>query len=554
MKNLTYGRAILLGLATLLLGGGCGGGGGGSAGDAQSGTTSPPEPTRLSVIDSTPDGSGSTVDATRAGIRFVHPGFADLRLSNSGACVSDKVARRDLTGLANSEFDALFEHVFDCSPLTSNQSVEVEKRGERGGVEYVVSHDFTHAGMGSGELVGLGAINVSPAEIASSFQSYLTGELFNELDLPFDQRLLVVAAAIEAIAGWTNLSDPQTTQGVVARRVSYPAADPFGAATSAVTGLVVSPAVASTSPRRGVVVLAHSTGSTPGDLELSNAWYLLANLLASHGYLVVAADNWGRGGTSEFPETYLLGFRTAQNNINLVRSVVRDDDFAQFLPGGTVTPLILVGYSQGGHSVMGIWHQLSLSAASDLEVIEIYAGGGPYNLYSTFNGVMQFLSDNCIDDAYCINVDEAVTVPFATNRILPGVLEYTESGYTLDDIVSEGDLATDFIDDYSSGDASADSLKMLLQLNSYTNITNLIEVYAPAAQLHLYHAPQDLLVPYANQIELTALFSGHVSTTTHEDICSGTVYEAIATVTDVVGVIHSICGIAMVNHVVGQLR
>ena len=533
----------------------CGGGGGGSSGS----NSSPPltrVTTELTVLDASPDAAVSMLDIQRAAVRLAHLGYTDASLTSQGDCVGLGSARRSVRDLSDPDFDSLDEHLFSCSEVVDNSTVQLQMSADRGANETVlVQHTFGTAIRTMDNLVRQDTINLSPASLQIVFQDYLSGLLFNELGLPFDERLQVISGGLALIENWANLSDPQPEFAVVANRVSYAAADPLGNVSSATTGLVVRPQMGATPPTpRPIILLAHATGSTPGDLDPANAWYLLANLLASYGYLVIAPDNWGRGGTNDQDETYLMGHRTAENNLNLVNAVVSSADYEDLVPVADPLPLILIGYSQGGHTAAAILHQL-LTGQSDRYVLEgFYAGGGPYNLYATFAGVMQHLAGQCAGDAYCSTVDEAVTVPFATNRILPGLLRYTNTDLDLDDVVQGDMIAQSFVEGFTNNAASLDRLKAMLQLNSFTNLTNAQMIYASGLPtLNLYHAPLDRLVPFQNQLDWQAVLTG-ADVIEHTDICDGADWQNITLLTNTVGVIHSLCGIAMMDHVVGQLR
>ena len=126
-------------------------------------------------------------------------------------------------------------------------------------------------------------------------------------------------------------------------------------------------------PRDKMIVLMHATSSTPSEQDPADAWFILANQFASRGYLVVAADNYGRGGTAEAPETYLLANRTARNTHHLVTAVMNNNTYDSVYDGNAVT---IIGYSQGGHSAIAYYQHLA-SHQTNIDVQEVYAGGAP---------------------------------------------------------------------------------------------------------------------------------------------------------------------------------
>ena len=139
-----------------------------------------------------------------------------------------------------------------------------------------------------------------------------------------------------------------------------------------------------------------------------------------------------------------------------------------------------------------------------LDISGVYAGGAPHNLFQTVRGVLSYLDDSC-ENAYCEYVDEDTTVPFATDRILPALLSYTDTELTVDDLVIDDQLTATFISGFLSNDAKYDTLKALLQLNSFTGINNIDVLSGSNTEINLYHSNYDRLVPVANTNELFAL-------------------------------------------------
>ena len=96
---------------------------------------------------------------------------------------------------------------------------------------------------------------------------------------------------------------------------------------------------------------------------------------------------------------------------------------------------------------------------------------------------------------------------------------------------------------------------MLLQLNSFTNVINADAAYAQSStELILYHSAYDRLVPEANTSELETLLSPTLSVDYRRALCSSDDYETIFNLTSFVGINHTLCGLAMIDEVVAELR
>ena len=536
----------------------CACGGGGSSGGSSSAPNPPVvAPQILAVVDALPAKQAQNVDPNTNEISVAHYGDADFDLNYSGACNGLTAIRRNLEGLGNAPFTQLIDHKLHCVGLQTNTSVSntIDAQASDGS-RFQVSIDFS-TGVGSGCCINvLDSTNTPRAAVGSAFSDYITGELLQVLDLPQGIDVLALAGIVNLFPDWTHLTQLEPLYGVTTLRVSYPSHDPFGNALDTLTGLIALPELgAGFTPRDEIVVLMHATGSTPGDLQLTNAWYLLANMLAARGYLVIAADNWGRGGTSEQVETYLLANRTAANSLDFVRQVLADESYDELRKLQDPTELTIIGYSQGGHSAVALWHAIVTQQPDNLSVDRVFAGGAPYNLYRTFQGVVEHLNNTCADDAYCRYVNQDTSVPFATNRILPGVLAYTDTGLSLDSVVVGQTLSSEFVSNFVADDPAVDSLKTILQLSSFTNIVNAAQAYQHStAGLTLYHSSYDRLVPEANTQELVDLLTPVQMVDYRAGVCSGEDYANLFALTDFVGLIHSLCGIAMMNDVIGVLR
>lgn len=536
----------------------CGGGGGSSDPEPPTPTPPPTPATQLQTIDALPSASAVTADPNALALSIAHRGYSDFTLTYGGDCNVQKTVRRSLTNLGEDQPNELLDHRFRCPALSTNATQEFSIGAERDNGDLFTTDLSFSTGLANSRTLTVQDTVLSTVDtVNGAFTSYLATGVLPELNLPPAVQLLITANLDVLFDRWVTLAQPNALYNVTAQRVTYSSLDPAGNGTTQLTGLVAFPDTSGTFTKRDqIIVLAHSTSSTPGDLEATNAWFLTANLLAAQGYLVVAADNWGRGDTSAEPETYLLANRTATNSLDLVRAVIADDAYTSFTnDSGDSDNLIIIGYSQGGHSAIALWHNIATQGTENIQVEQVYAGGGPHNLFATFAGVIEHLDDSCNGGEYCRYVDAETTIPFATNRILPGFLNYTDTDLTEADAINADTLASTFVDNFINDDPSLDKLKMLLQLNSFTNILNTDLVYADSnAELLLYHSAYDRLVPEANTDELALLLSPSNSVEYRRALCSSEDYETIFNLTDFVGINHTLCGLAMIDEVVGQLR
>ena len=536
----------------------CGGGGGSTPAPEPPPSNPDLEPTTLVLLDSAPGPGVTNVEPGESTSSFAHLSHSDLSLELSSDCsdFAGTTIRRDLLDLSVTDFDQLLDHKIKCS-LEENTSYTITANGTRSNDAEFTSELFISTGVTNPSgLTVINEFNQPRDTVNDMFIGYIDGAFFEDLDLPSGIESLVRVLVLEiAEANWGNLVDPDSLYDVTSQQVSYLSRHPDGSPSAELTAAITFPVIASASDfvtRDRAIILTHATGSTPGDLDNTDAWYILANLFASRGYLVIAPDNYGRGGTGSSPETYLMANRTALNTLDLVNQVLEDTAYDDVYNG---SDLAIIGYSQGGHSAIGLHLLIETQGPENLSIRETYAGGAPHNLYQTVRGVMQHLDGSCDDGAYCRYVDEDTTVPFATDRIFPGFLSYTETGLLLDDLVTGEDINPDFVTAFLANDPELDDFKAMLQLSSFTQIVSAGDNFSGSnALVHLYHSQFDRLVPFANTSELAAILEPAVTVDFHENRCNSDGYEAIFNLTDKVGVLHTLCGLSVLDNALADFK
>ena len=213
-----------------------------------------------------------------------------------------------------------------------------------------------------------------------------------------------------------------------------------------------------------------------------------------------------------------------------------------------------MGYSQGGHSAVGVWLANQVGDTG-IRVRELYSGGAPHDLYRTFRGSLQLLNGSCDGSPWCPTVDTETILGYLTDRILPPLLAYADIGLERNEVFEGDNLASDFITGMLDGDARYDTLKTMLQLNSFTNIIDPAETVASRdSRIHLYHSPFDRLVPQRNTGDLGDLLSPGFDVTFHDYECDSDLYELISETISRGGVVHVLCGIEMFDEVLKDFR
>jgi len=213
--------------------------------------------------------------------------------------------------------------------------------------------------------------------------------------------------------------------------------------------------------------------------------------------------------------------------------------------------------SQGAHSAVALW-LASAAGTQDTQKVairEVYAGGGPHNLYATFRGALEEIGDRCDGNPWCRSVDGDAIEPYAASRILPAILRYSKVELDLDDVLDDGRLDGAFVNGMLNGEERFDALKTMLQLNTFTNTVGLASALsAESTQIHLYHSPFDRLVPQQNSRDLANALLPGFDATAHFDACDANAFEEIGSLVDKAGVIHAICAFEVFDRVLLDLR
>ncbi len=541
---------------------GCGGGGSNGAGTVQPPAPLPALPTPVPLSDAIP-AAGTTVDPSTSGLNIVQIADADWRFDYTGECGPTGVAvRHALTDLSGSGDDReVVDHKLDC-PLRPGAAYEVRVDATGGeGDRYRTELEFTSdAERAASGITVLDETTLSRSDVDGLFQRYVVDGVLDEIDNPIIGSLVALIVAEIAEQAWTELGRTESTYGTMSEAVSYASRSPSGA-TATLSGLVAMPDVGDApdyQPPGRIVVLTHGTGSTPSRLSPDDGWYVLANLLAGRGYLVIAPDNWGRGVSSapDRPETYLMANRTANSALDMIRAVLADGRYEAFHDAVETVPAAVVGYSQGAHSAISLWLASAAAGTRQFALHEVYAGGGPHDLYATFRGALEGLGDHrCDGSPWCRSVDGDAIEPYATDRILPAFLRYSKAELDLDDVLDGGSLGGAFIDGMLNGEERFDALKTMLQLNTFTNTVDLADALpASSTRIHLYHSPFDRLVPQQNSRDLADALLPDFDATAHFDACDSNNYKQLGNFIAQAGVVHTICAFEVFDRVMLDLR
>ena len=509
----------------------------------------------VDLVDAIP-AAGREVDPGAGQVDVVHLGTPGAAYRYPPPCPRGVAVRRSLEAAAGDRRE-LVDHKLECElPARNSETVRVRGTGSDGEEIEAALPLNTSDERGAAQMTVRDRRALSSAEVNELFDRYIEDILVRTLDSDVNRLLLAVVVDQIARRTWAELRDPDARYPVVTESVSYASRNPRGERSDAATGLVARPEIgdqANFTRKPRVVVLAHATGATPSALSFADAWYAFAAMLAGRGYLVVAADNWGRGDLAPAgqPETYLLTNRTANNGVDLLRAVLAAPEYRAFHNPEAEADVSIIGYSQGGHTAVALWLALH-TADHGARVRELHSGAGPHNLRETFLGVLRQVAGECDGDdgdEWCRHVNRDIVIQYMVGRVLPALFAYTAPGLSSEEVLDGTKLRPEFVTGMLRGEARYDTLSALLALNSHTNIIAPERVVRAGTEIHLYHAKDDRLVPEANTRELNALLKPRFDVTYHDDECDSTIHRILTDVVDRVGALHAVCGIEVLDDI-----
>jgi len=289
-----------------------------------------------------------------------------------------------------------------------------------------------------------------------------------------------VQSASDRIPALTPLYD------VVNHRLTYLTHDAHGNEVVA-SGLVSVPAKAG-GARSPLLAYQHGTIFRDRDAPSNNAAaFEPAVILASLGYIVVAADYVGYGASRGTPHPYLLAAPSAAAVIDLLTATKTWRRKNRVADNGQ---LFLTGYSEGGYVTVAAHRALQAAGSEHLAgVAAALPAGGPYHVQATLDGLLERVRDE--------NRFLGALVNPGLLRRLGSALRRQVRDELLDRMLpGEVDVVFDtrVLDYYLADDTAA--------IERESNVHD----WAPVAQASLFHGRDDQTVPYRNaQLTLDAM-------------------------------------------------
>ncbi len=294
---------------------------------------------------------------------------------------------------------------------------------------------------------------------------------------------LTLAQVAEAVHSGSSKvpTDIQPRYAVASYRLVYLTTDKNGAQVQA-SGLVSVP-VKTAGAASPVLSYQHATtfkNANAPSIKVEPAEPPI--VLASQGYIVVAADYVGFGASNALEHPYLTATPTANAVVDLLTAAQTWRRQAGVVDNGQ---LFLVGYSEGGYATMAA-HRAIQQAGGPLktQLQAAVPGAGPYDVQATLDEQVRRIRVLNPALGALFDPDNLSKAPEAVRKELRRLLmrqmvpDDADVGYS-----------TLFLDRYAADDRAAIAAEHSVHLG-----------WAPSAPVYLFHGRADLTVPYAASV------------------------------------------------------
>ena len=260
---------------------------------------------------------------------------------------------------------------------------------------------------------------------------------------------------------------------------------------------------------KNMVIVSHWT--IGANRECPSESFQLEGILASKGYAVVMADYIGYGVTANRIHPYMHMESTARSVVDMALAV------KPYLSASGREPesneVILVGYSQGGSTTLGVMDILQDEYRTEFPIAMVYAGGGPYDMAATFDVAI---------------LEDKTGIPCAIPMIVQGVNEGEDLDLNLSDFFQP--ILMEHLDEWvNSKRYSVAEINSLLNAKKVSDLMtdvgrdkqnpqtarlyralmfNSILFFTPRSPVYLFHSMDDNTVPFTNALKAEQYFKG----------------------------------------------
>ena len=260
---------------------------------------------------------------------------------------------------------------------------------------------------------------------------------------------------------------------------------------------------------KNMLIVSHFT--IGANYECPSESFPLEGILAGRGYAVVIADYIGFGVTKDRIHPYMHVESTARSVVDMALAV---KPYLQHIGRAPESDqVILLGYSQGGSTTLGVMDLIQDECEDVLPIKEVYAGGGPYDLAATFDISM---------------LEDLTGIPCAIPMIVQGVNVGENLGLKISDFFKP--VLLEHYDEWiNSKNFTVKQINLLMNANSVSDLMtdvgrdkknpqtaklykalmmNSVLNFIPRHPIHCFHSTEETTVPFINGQKAEQYFKG----------------------------------------------
>jgi pimeloyl-ACP methyl ester carboxylesterase len=258
----------------------------------------------------------------------------------------------------------------------------------------------------------------------------------------------------------------------------------------------------------------------PSQLPLNNS-YVMIEIIASMGFVVVIPDYPGFGESVNIPHPYLVSEPTVNSIIDMFKATKEFDESG--LPDITIkNEYYLIGYSQGGWATLALHKALELDFSNDFHLEGSVCGAGPYDINLLFSAMVNVTNYpmpvyiGYIFNAYSAYkqitnpVTDIFNEPYASriNSLYKGTLSSDQINAQLSTSVSEL-INPSFISGYTTAEKFSSVRKAFAD--------NSIKAWHTYKPLLLIHGGSDT---HVNPVTTETMYTQMLQAGTSADLCT----------------------------------
>ena len=281
----------------------------------------------------------------------------------------------------------------------------------------------------------------------------------------------------------------------------YPSTDPFGNPVMLSGTISVGSEISREKPARGFLLYNHYTVNRADECP-SRGKLDFQNLFGGNDLIIVSADYYGFGVTTDKPQAYCMADANAAASIDALTAARQLMADARYQWGDE---LYNVGYSQGGQTTMAVL-KLATLKYPELRFTCTMAGAGPYDMPATYGYFLDTgeteMPSTIVDVLIAANEYCQLDIPY--NQLFKEPLCSNLNGWILSKLYNSGSIdrliGTTHLADYVQPELLQTDGSLSQRITEALDSSNVCQGWTPRKdeKILLFQSKQDKTVPPVN--------------------------------------------------------